>query len=238
MSFALKDRCQSIDSHWPLCQHFFLGGRAGEATHDAGWSSLVARWAHNPKVAGSNPAPATNQNSPVGQGFTPNRPTGLSSVSGARSNGEVTNGRRPRPRAHWCPPLRESLRWAIPHRVQPTSPPRMMAWWCPQRDMTPCKGPLFDGFRRPFDPRAHPGRCRAKDGAALCPLQPLPTSSIVANQEGQSNHPGDGGWRDSAAVEDRGFDRATFKLTHYPTPRALAFLKQRSCQDESLASKP
>ena len=26
----------------------------------AGWSSLVARWAHNPKVAGSNPVPATN----------------------------------------------------------------------------------------------------------------------------------------------------------------------------------
>ncbi len=25
----------------------------------AGWSSLVARRAHNPKVAGSNPAPAT-----------------------------------------------------------------------------------------------------------------------------------------------------------------------------------
>ncbi len=27
---------------------------------DAGWSSLAARRAHNPKVAGSNPAPATN----------------------------------------------------------------------------------------------------------------------------------------------------------------------------------
>ena len=27
----------------------------------AGWSSLVARRAHNPKVAGSNPAPATDQ---------------------------------------------------------------------------------------------------------------------------------------------------------------------------------
>ena len=26
---------------------------------DAGWSSLAARWAHNPKVVGSNPAPAT-----------------------------------------------------------------------------------------------------------------------------------------------------------------------------------
>ena len=27
----------------------------------AGWSSLVARWAHNPKVASSNLAPATNR---------------------------------------------------------------------------------------------------------------------------------------------------------------------------------
>src|SRR5687768_6135497 len=27
---------------------------------DAGWSSLAARRAHNPKVAGSKPAPATN----------------------------------------------------------------------------------------------------------------------------------------------------------------------------------
>ena len=26
----------------------------------AGWSSLAARWAHNPKVVGSNPTPATN----------------------------------------------------------------------------------------------------------------------------------------------------------------------------------
>ena len=25
----------------------------------AGWSSSVARWAHNPKVVGSNPSPAT-----------------------------------------------------------------------------------------------------------------------------------------------------------------------------------
>ena len=29
----------------------------------AGWSSLVARRAHNPKVVGSNPAPATNATS-------------------------------------------------------------------------------------------------------------------------------------------------------------------------------
>ena len=27
----------------------------------AGWNSLVARWAHNPKVVGSNPIPATEE---------------------------------------------------------------------------------------------------------------------------------------------------------------------------------
>ena len=32
---------------------------------DAGWSSSVARWAHNPEVAGSNPAPATNPIQPL-----------------------------------------------------------------------------------------------------------------------------------------------------------------------------
>ena len=37
-----------------LCYH--QGSASGS---DAGWSSPVARWAHNPKVAGSNPAPAT-----------------------------------------------------------------------------------------------------------------------------------------------------------------------------------
>ena len=33
---------------------------AYDCTSDAGWSSSVARWAHNPEVVGSNPAPATN----------------------------------------------------------------------------------------------------------------------------------------------------------------------------------
>ena len=31
----------------------------------AGWSSLVARRAHNPKVIGSNPIPATNLQNPI-----------------------------------------------------------------------------------------------------------------------------------------------------------------------------
>src|SRR6478672_129157 len=37
---------------------------------DAGWSSLVARRAHNPKVVGSNPAPATT-NDMRALGFPP-----------------------------------------------------------------------------------------------------------------------------------------------------------------------
>ncbi len=40
-------------SNWLLLSHF-------ENNSDAGWSSSVARRAHNPKVVGSNPAPATN----------------------------------------------------------------------------------------------------------------------------------------------------------------------------------
>ena len=36
--------------------------------NSAGWSSLVARWAHNPKVEGSNPSPATNSSN---NGSTP-----------------------------------------------------------------------------------------------------------------------------------------------------------------------
>ena len=32
-------------------------------SRNAGWSSLVARWAHNPKVGGSNPPPATKVSS-------------------------------------------------------------------------------------------------------------------------------------------------------------------------------
>jgi ribosome maturation factor RimP len=36
------------------------GALHNRGSFDAGWSSLVARRAHNPKVVGSNPAPATN----------------------------------------------------------------------------------------------------------------------------------------------------------------------------------
>ena len=38
---------------------------------DAGWSSLVARRAHNPKVVGSNPASATNYKQAVKAHQTP-----------------------------------------------------------------------------------------------------------------------------------------------------------------------
>jgi hypothetical protein len=43
----------------PELPQFDLPSR-GCYDRSAGWSSLVARWAHNPKVGGSNPPPATN----------------------------------------------------------------------------------------------------------------------------------------------------------------------------------
>ena len=44
-----------------LSKRYTVPPRIITAAHDAGWSSLVARRAHNPKVAGSNPAPATKK---------------------------------------------------------------------------------------------------------------------------------------------------------------------------------
>ena len=47
----LAQHCEVDIDLWPVdCYHTI-----------AGWSSLVARWAHNPKVRGSNPLPATNR---------------------------------------------------------------------------------------------------------------------------------------------------------------------------------
>jgi hypothetical protein len=41
-------------------RRFALAGRSSYSKGvDAGWSSSVARWAHNPEVVGSNPTPAT-----------------------------------------------------------------------------------------------------------------------------------------------------------------------------------
>ena len=48
-------------------------GRRPEPEHGAGWSSLVARQAHNLKVVGSNPTPATTEpleNIDVFKGFS------------------------------------------------------------------------------------------------------------------------------------------------------------------------
>src|SRR5690606_5812751 len=46
-----------------------IGRAYNGGSTDAGWSSLVARRAHNPKVAGSNPAPATTKKPLQRKGF-------------------------------------------------------------------------------------------------------------------------------------------------------------------------
>jgi hypothetical protein len=59
-------RRRAIDLRWS-------GTSRRVVLDDAGWSSSVARWAHNPEVAGSNPVPATTPESRVlyrsGPGF-------------------------------------------------------------------------------------------------------------------------------------------------------------------------
>src|SRR5437879_1952969 len=44
-----------------ICGLVTAGQPSYTAPCDAGWSSQVARRAHNPEVAGSNPAPATKE---------------------------------------------------------------------------------------------------------------------------------------------------------------------------------
>ncbi len=53
------------DRREPVCNVVFT---------DAGWSSSVARWAHNPEVAGSNPVPATTVARNPGSGPHPYSP--------------------------------------------------------------------------------------------------------------------------------------------------------------------
>ena len=54
---ASADKHRPHDHHHQ--EHGLISGHLLKSSFAAGWSSLVARRAHNPKVAGSNPAPAT-----------------------------------------------------------------------------------------------------------------------------------------------------------------------------------
>jgi hypothetical protein len=49
--------CRLVHWNFGFKFEFFRGSNSKVSV--AGWSSLVARRAHNPKVVGSNPAPAT-----------------------------------------------------------------------------------------------------------------------------------------------------------------------------------
>ena len=55
---AMQRKTNAFRASWTVFR--FAESRCPKYFHRAGWSSLVARQAHNLKVAGSNPAPATN----------------------------------------------------------------------------------------------------------------------------------------------------------------------------------
>src|ERR1051326_6193993 len=66
---------RTFDGTLPGCYH-----------RTAGWSSLVARWAHNPKVGGSNPPPATKRFKRL-QAPAPNDGGTIGNVKGPRARG-------------------------------------------------------------------------------------------------------------------------------------------------------
>ena len=70
---------------------------------DAGWSSSVARRAHNPKVAGSNPAPATTKalvDGSIRQGFLASPPACPTVyLTGWLFEAEIAEARKSRARA-------------------------------------------------------------------------------------------------------------------------------------------
>ena len=55
---AMRRKTNAFHPIWTVSR--FAQSRCPKYFYGAGWSSLVARQAHNLKVAGSNPAPATN----------------------------------------------------------------------------------------------------------------------------------------------------------------------------------
>ena len=91
------------------------GNRPGTVCYhrSAGWSSPVARWAHNPEVEGSNPSPATNREAAAQAVGSPDTAAALGNIpqhfpatvqDAARS--PATPGRTHRSRAcrhsRWC----------------------------------------------------------------------------------------------------------------------------------------
>src|SRR5436305_13061675 len=69
---AMESSCALILRPLPLPNplDYGAGQRYIRQSTDAGWSSQVARRAHNPKVAGSNPAPAIEADQGAAPGTT------------------------------------------------------------------------------------------------------------------------------------------------------------------------
>ena len=94
-------------------------GRCYDCSSAAGWSSLVARRAHNPKVAGSNPAPATKEKVRIGVLFVK-----FTILSGgvprwSTKQGSKTTDSYLRPERRHC---------RLHHQLGPVQPVRASPW--------------------------------------------------------------------------------------------------------------
>lgn len=59
LAWAAQALVDMLRRRWRSICLLRCAARSFTDANDAGWSSSVARWAHNPEVAGSNPVPAT-----------------------------------------------------------------------------------------------------------------------------------------------------------------------------------
>ena len=160
---------------------FFQKGHAVKPEHrhffDAGWSSLVARWAHNPKVVGSNPAPATKSKRPFGHAKR-------AFLFGASCRLQVPLGAWPSGRANW--PIKPSLTAAGRSATWPVSRPTLPAHPCASVDRHASRG------------RAHPNSLQAdrarRHGQRAPHASPSPTSPHNRASRGRrplaTNRPG------------------------------------------------
>ena len=122
------------------------------AQRPRGWGSLVARRAHNPEVAGSNPAPATHRR----RGCRPRRP--LLFCPWGPFGGQLRA--KPPPRARWTnPPVRKTRRAAQRLQEAPDS-------WLPPELGAPVGASLTTADRRTRRSRSSGGHLRRRTDRA------------------------------------------------------------------------
>gem|GEM_PF-5742899 len=148
----------------------------------AGWSSQVARRAHNPKVAGSNPAPATNEEAQIRGPFR-SVGEGLSRAQNWPASNGLSNELRPRAER------RDGREQDTPPITQRGERDPSAGWACPDQtdvDARPVVAGLAPSVGAQVQELVFTARPRSLRIARYLRTLPLPDSLLVRSNE---NHP-------------------------------------------------